>query len=82
MTDRQVHLEMWQVTSLYGTGNPPCQECLALNGLLFPEGEGPTVPLHAHCRCRRVPLEGLDEGADFIRAGLNVLAWLKGKVGP
>ena len=30
-----------------------CPECGPLDGLAWPEGEGPSPPLHNHCRCAR-----------------------------
>ncbi len=33
-----------------------CPECGPLNGLAWPEDEGPQPPLHVNCRCRREPV--------------------------
>lgn len=30
-----------------------CPECAPLDGLVWPEGEGPAPPLHPSCRCQR-----------------------------
>lgn len=30
-----------------------CPECGPLDGLVWPDGEGPVPPLHNNCRCRR-----------------------------
>ena len=30
-----------------------CPECGPLDGLAWPDGDGPTPPLHNHCRCAR-----------------------------
>lgn len=30
-----------------------CPECGPLDGLAWPDGEGPSPPLHNHCRCAR-----------------------------
>ena len=31
-----------------------CPECGPLDGLVWPDGEGPAPPLHVNCRCARV----------------------------
>jgi hypothetical protein len=30
-----------------------CPECGPLDGLAWPDGDGPVPPLHNHCRCAR-----------------------------
>lgn len=39
----------WQTAEDEGV----CPECGPLDGLAWPDGDGPAPPLHNHCRCAR-----------------------------
>ena len=41
-------------TSYMSTGRGVCLACAALDGEIFPVGEGPEMPLHHNCRCVKV----------------------------
>jgi hypothetical protein len=32
-----------------------CPECAPLDGMVWPDGDGPAPPLHPSCRCARLP---------------------------
>lgn len=40
--------------------SPVCPICQPLDGQRFRRGEGPPIPLHPYCRCRRVPVAVYD----------------------
>ena len=47
----QIVWEMWVSAS----DERVCPACVARNGLLFRQGEGPQPPVHPLCRCHRAP---------------------------
>jgi hypothetical protein len=70
-----------------------CAQCAALDGTVFPVGEGPRPTLHPNCRCQMVPvmkdwealgLEDLGPGTRESMDGevpesLTYNEWLKGQ---
>lgn len=63
-------IEVWTTISLL-----PCATCQALNGRMWPRGEGPqpVIDTHPHCRCMRVAISGRFSGRRRERQGKSRL---------